>query len=214
MNGEGDGVAVTPLGPPGDMPRIAVADQGRPYKQGYYCSMNPQPMGPPVMGGVVGAMFSALLRVDFQTGALVGYNLPPAHGMSETVHVDASEPGHEGWLVAIVDHETAPDRYEHAVWIWNAGAIFMGPVARVPIPTAMRPQVHGWWVPLADYEAARVLAVLAPEGAGTADHNAPIALTASSNRPSRSALRRKRTFCTRISPGVGTCWKSSMTSVA
>ncbi|MBO9669003.1 MAG: carotenoid oxygenase family protein [Sphingobium sp.] len=155
MNGAGDGVAVTPLGPPGDMPRIANADQGRAYKQGYYCSMNPQPMGPPVMGGVVGAMFSALLRVDFQTGALVGYNLPPAHGMSETVHVDASEPGHEGWLVAIVDHETAPNTYEHAVWIWNAGEIFKGPVAKVPVPTRMRPQVHGWWVPMKDYLAAK-----------------------------------------------------------
>jgi carotenoid cleavage dioxygenase-like enzyme len=155
MAAEGDGVAVTPLGPPGDMPRIANADQGRAYKQGYYCSMNPQMMGPPVMGGVVGAMFSALLRVDFQTGALVGYNLPPAHGMSETVHVAASEPGHEGWLVGVVDHETGPDQYEHAIWIWNAGNLPAGPVCKVPIPTRMRPQVHGWWVPMKDYLAAK-----------------------------------------------------------
>ncbi len=78
-----------------------------------------------------------------------------AHGMSETVHVDASEPGHEGWLVGVVDHETAPDTYEHAVWIWNAGELFKGPVAKVPVPTRMRPQVHGWWVPMADYKAAK-----------------------------------------------------------
>ncbi|MGF7169250.1 carotenoid cleavage dioxygenase [Sphingobium xanthum] len=155
MAAEGDGIAVTPLGPPGDMPRIANADQGRAYKQGYYCSMNPQMMGPPVMGGVVGAMFSALLRVDFQTGAIIGYNLPPAHGMSETVHVDASEPGHEGWLVGVVDHETGPDQYEHAIWIWNAGNLPAGPVCKVPIPTRMRPQVHGWWVPMKDYLAAK-----------------------------------------------------------
>jgi len=155
MAGEGDGIAVTTLGPGGDMPRIANADQGRAYKRGWYCSMNPQPMGPPLLGGVVGAMFSALLRVDFGTGALSGYNLPPAHGMSETVHVEASAPGHEGWLVAVVDHEVAPDSYEHAVWIWNAGDLPAGPVAKVPVPTRLRPQVHGWWVPMADYEAAR-----------------------------------------------------------
>ncbi|MCW2390766.1 carotenoid cleavage dioxygenase [Sphingobium sp. B1D7B] len=155
MKGDGDGVEVTPLGPPGDMPRIADADQGRPYKRGWYCSMNPQPMGPPLMGGVVGAMFTALLRKDFETGAIVGYNLPPAHGMSETVHVPSSEPGHEGWLVGVVDHETAPDQFEHAVWIWNAGDLPAGPVAKVPVPTRMRPQVHGWWVPMAAYQAAK-----------------------------------------------------------
>ncbi len=155
MNGAGEGVEVMPLGPGGDMPRIADADQGRPYKRGWYCSMNPQPMGPPVMGGVVGAMFSALLRKDFETGAIIGYNLPPAHGMSEPVHVVASEPGHEGWLVAIVDHELGPDQYAHAVWIWNAGNLPAGPVAKVPVPTRMRPQVHGWWVPMAAYKAAK-----------------------------------------------------------
>lgn len=154
-NGNDDRVEIAMLGPPGDMPRIADADQGRPYKRGWYCSMNPQPMGPPVMGGVVGAMFSALLRKDFVTGEIVGYNLPPMHGMSETVHVPSSEEGHEGWLLSVVDHETAPGQFEHAIWIWNAGAIFMGPVAKIPIPTRMRPQVHGWWVPMAAYEAAR-----------------------------------------------------------
>ncbi|MBN8818291.1 MAG: carotenoid oxygenase family protein [Sphingomonas sp.] len=155
LNGTSDEVSVEMLGPPGDMPRIAKADEGRPYQRGWYCSMNPQPMGPPVMGGVVGAMFSALLRKDFVTGAISGYNLPPAHGMSETVHVVASEPGHEGWLVSIVDHETAPNQFAHAIWIWNAGDLPAGPVAKVPVPTRLRPQVHGWWVPMADYQAAK-----------------------------------------------------------
>lgn len=154
-NGNDDRVEIEMLGPPGDMPRIADADQGRPYKRGWYCSMNPQPMGPPVMGGVVGAMFSALLRKDFETGAIVGYNLPPAHGMSETVHVPSHDAGHEGWLISVVDHEPAPGQFEHALWIWNAGEIFKGPVAKVPVPTRMRPQVHGWWVPMADYKAAK-----------------------------------------------------------
>lgn len=155
MNGESDEVTVEMIGPPGDMPRIANADQGRPYQRGWYCSMNPQPMGPPVMGGVVGAMFSALLRKDFQTGAIAGYNLPPAHGMSETIHVPADAPGHEGWLIAVVDAQTGPNDFDHALWIWNAGDLPAGPVCKIPVPTRLRPQVHGWWVPMADYEAAR-----------------------------------------------------------
>lgn len=155
MKANSDAVSVTPLGPPGDMPRIADADQGRPYKRGWYCSMNPQPMGPPVMGGVVGAMFSAVLRKDFETGAITGYNLPPMRGMSEPVHVAASEPGHEGWLVGIVDHQVGENEFLHAAWIWNAGDLPAGPVAKVPIPTRMRPQVHGWWVPMKDYLAAK-----------------------------------------------------------
>jgi carotenoid cleavage dioxygenase len=139
------------------MPRIAKADEGRAYKQGYYCSMNPQPMGPPVMGGVVGAMFTAILRKDFVTGAIMGDNLPPMHGMSEPVHVVSSEPGHEGWLIAVVDHQLSPaaDAFEHAFWIWNAGNLPAGPVAKIPVPARMRPQVHGWWAPMAEYEAAR-----------------------------------------------------------
>ncbi len=155
-NGNDDRVEIEMLGPPGDMPRIAKADEGRPYQRGWYCSMNPQPMGPPVMGGVVGAMFSALLRKDFVTGEIVGYNLPPMHGMSETVHVPSSEDGHEGWLIAVVDQQVGPDSFDHALWIWNAGAIFLGPVAKVPVPARLRPQVHGWWVPMADYEAAKI----------------------------------------------------------
>lgn len=157
FNGESDQVIVTPLGPPGDMPRIAKKDEGRAYKQGWYCSMNPQPMGPPVMGGVVGAMFSALLRKDFVTGAISGYNLPPMHGMSEPVHVAASEPGHEGWLIAVVDEQLSPaaDAFNHGLWIWNAGAVERGPVAKIPVPTRLRPQVHGWWVPMEEYQAAK-----------------------------------------------------------
>jgi carotenoid cleavage dioxygenase len=139
------------------MPRIAKADEGRPYKRGWYCSMNPQPMGPPVMGGVVGAMFSAILRKDFVTGAIVGVNLPPMHGASEPVHVASSDPDHEGWLVLIVDEQLSPaaDAFSHALWIFDAGNLPAGPVAKVPVPARLRPQVHGWWVPMADYLAAK-----------------------------------------------------------
>jgi len=157
MNGTSDDVTVEMLGPPGDMPRIAKTDEGRPYKKGWYCSMNPQPMGPPVMGGVVGAMFTAILRKDFVTGAISGVNLPPMHGASEPVHVASSNPGHEGWLVTVVDEQLSPaaDAFKHALWIFDAGNLPAGPVAKIPVPARLRPQVHGWWVPMADYKAAK-----------------------------------------------------------
>jgi len=77
--------------------------------------------------------------------------------MSEPVQGASSEPGHEGWLGAVVDEQLSPaaDAFNHALWIWNAGNLPAGPVAKIPVPTRMRPQVHGWWVPMADYQAAR-----------------------------------------------------------
>jgi carotenoid cleavage dioxygenase len=46
-----------PIGPPGDLPRLADADQGRAYPQAWYLSMNPQG-GPPMPGGPVGINFN------------------------------------------------------------------------------------------------------------------------------------------------------------
>ena len=57
-----------PLGPPGDLPRLADADQGRPYNRCWYLSMNPQG-GPPMPGGPVGVNFNALMRLEPGKGA-------------------------------------------------------------------------------------------------------------------------------------------------
>ena len=154
MTATGDTITERVLGPQGDMPRTAAADQARHYSRAWYCSMNPQAMGPPVVGGPVSAMFNALLRIEPDTGRIDGYNLPPGHGVSETVHIPARAAGHEGWLLAVVDRQDGPDAFSHAAWVWNAGDIAAGPVATVAIPHRLRPQVHGWWVPEAELTAA------------------------------------------------------------
>ncbi len=133
------------LGPPGDLCRIPDADQGRPYKRGWYLSMNPNATEPPLLGGPVGAMFNALISFEPKTGRISSYNLPPSHGLNEPTHICSNTPGHEGWLITQVDHMTGDGAYEHAAWIFNAGDIEAGPVAKIATPHRLRPQVHGWW---------------------------------------------------------------------
>ena len=66
----------------------------------------------------------------------------------------SAEPGHEGWLVAVVDTQTGPDDFTHECWIIPAADPGAGPVARVAMPHRLRPQVHGWWVGAAALAAA------------------------------------------------------------
>ena len=148
-------LAERPIGPPGDFPRIADADQGRPYHHGWYCSMNPEAKGPPLLGGPVGGMFNMLFRIEPETGRLDALPLPPAHCLNEPVHVPSSTAGHEGWLITFIDHQIGENAFEHAAWIIEAGNIAAGPVAKIRIPARMRPQVHGWWVPEAQLAEAR-----------------------------------------------------------
>ena len=149
-----DTVTETVIGPPGDFPVIPAKCQGRPYGHGWMLTMNPQLQGPPVAGGPVGAMFDTLLRLDFTGKPPQGYALPPGHCLNEPVHVPASQPGHEGWLLTIVDRQTGPTDFQHAVWIFDAGNVAAGPVARASIPHRLRPQVHGWWVSAAELRGA------------------------------------------------------------
>ena len=147
-------VSETVVGPPGDLPVIAAADQARPYTHGWMLTMNPQMQGPPVAGGPVGAMFNMLLRLDFTGRPPQGLALPPGHCFSEPAHVPASQPGHDGWLLTVVDQQTGPSDFRHAVWILDAGDPGAGPLAKVGIPHRLRPQVHGWWVSAAQLAAA------------------------------------------------------------
>ncbi len=80
--------------------------------------------------------------------------LPPAHCFNEPVHVPSSKAGHEGWLLAIVDSQTGPADFQHALWIIDAGNVGAGPIAKALIPHRLRPQVHGWWVAAAVIAAA------------------------------------------------------------
>jgi len=141
-----DSVVETVIGPPGDFPVIPAAFQGRPYTHGWMLTMNPDMQGPPVAGGPVGAMFNLLLRLDFTGKPPQALALPPGHCFNEPVHVPASEPGHEGWLLTVVDQQTGPSDFKHALWIVDAGNVGAGPVAKIAIGHRLRPQVHGWWV--------------------------------------------------------------------
>lgn len=154
LNNGSDSVTETVIGPPGDFPLIPAAWQGRPYSHGWMLTMNPEMQGPPVAGGPVGAMFNLLLRLDFTGKPPQALGLPPGHCFHEPVHVPASQPGHEGWLLTMVDQQTGPSDFKHSLWIIDAGNPCAGPVAKIAVPHRLRPQVHGWWVSAAELAAA------------------------------------------------------------
>ncbi len=152
LNDGSDAVTETVVGPPGDLPIIAAADQGRPYARAWMLTMNPQMQGPPVAGGPVGVMFNVLLRLDMTGQPPQGLALPSGQCFSEPVHVTSSQRSHDGWLLTMVDQQTGPADFSHALWILDARNPAAGPVARIAIPHRQRPQVHGWWVSAAQLE--------------------------------------------------------------
>jgi carotenoid cleavage dioxygenase len=74
--------------------------------------------------------------------------------INEPVHIASSRAGHNGWLMMVVDREHGDD-YKSEVWIVDADNIAAGPVAKVKVPVALRPQVHGWWVSAAELAKSR-----------------------------------------------------------
>jgi carotenoid cleavage dioxygenase-like enzyme len=86
------------------------------------------------------------LRLDMTGGSPQAFALDPAMCFNEPVHVPSREASHEGWLVAVVDRQTGPEDFDHRCWIFNAGDVAAGPVAKIGIPRRLRPQIHGWWV--------------------------------------------------------------------
>lgn len=136
---------IRPLGPPGDLPRLRDADQGRPYRATWYLSINPQG-GPPLAGGPVGTAFNCLMRLEPGNGRIEVMGLEPAMAINEPAHVPASDPHHEGWLMCVVDKQYGEGDYRSELWIINAGDVAKGAVAKVKVPVRLRPQVHGWWV--------------------------------------------------------------------
>jgi carotenoid cleavage dioxygenase-like enzyme len=154
LNEPSENLIETVIGPPGDFPVIPASAQGRPYTHAWMLAMNPEAQGPPIMGGPVGAMFNMLLRVEFTGQAPQSFALPPQHGINEPVLVPARRGDHEGWLLAVVDRQVGPNDFTHALWIFEAGQVGAGPIAKIAIPHRLRPQVHGWWVSAADLSAA------------------------------------------------------------
>jgi carotenoid cleavage dioxygenase len=94
---------------------------------------------------VVGACFNALLRLDLNTREVQMLGMEPGMAINEPVHVPGTRPGHNGWLLAVVDRQAAKD-YDSELWIIDADNIAAPPVARIKVPVPLRPQVHGWWV--------------------------------------------------------------------
>ncbi|MCJ2181801.1 carotenoid oxygenase family protein [Novosphingobium sp. 1949] len=133
------------IGPPGDMPRIPDASQGRLHRKGWYLTINPQG-GPPVLGGPVGVSFNMLLQIEPSNGRIEALPLGPGMAINEPVHVPSADPEKEGWLLTVVDKQVGENRFDSELWVIDAGAIAAGPVARVAMPMPMRAQVHGWWV--------------------------------------------------------------------
>ncbi|MEO5705776.1 MAG: carotenoid oxygenase family protein [Alteraurantiacibacter sp.] len=148
MSKDAPSIAERPIGPPGDLCRLADVDQGRPYNRAWYLSMNPQAKGPPMLGGPVGANFNALLRIEPGNGRLSMMEVPPGAAISEPAHVASAQPGHGGWLLMVIDVPNSPNPadYLSELWVVEADAVESGPVARVLTGLPLRSQVHGAWV--------------------------------------------------------------------
>jgi carotenoid cleavage dioxygenase len=145
-----------PIGPPGDLCRLADADQGRAYNRAWYLSMNPQAKGPPMLGGPVGANFNCLLRIEPGNGRITMMEVPPGAAISEPAHIASATPGHGGWLVMVIDIPNSPNPadYSSELWVVEADAVENGPVARVKTGLPLRSQVHGTWVSRARMDAS------------------------------------------------------------
>ncbi len=131
----------TPLGPDGDMPRVADKDMLKDYAVGYYAHFNPQ-FGPPIVSGPVGAGFNSLSRIEIKTGALKTFFIPGTT-LQEPVHIASSSGGHEGYLAVVCDdHETDLAK----VLILEAEHPDAGPIATIHLPMRLRCAVHGNWV--------------------------------------------------------------------
>ena len=136
-----------PLGPPGDLPRLADVDQGRPYNRAWYLSMNPQG-GPPMLGGPVGVNFNALMRIEPGNGRLSVMGVPPGAAISEPAHVPSSDPAHGGWLLMVVDIPTpagsGPRLYSSELWVVEPDEV--GKAHRQGQTVCPAQPVHGAWV--------------------------------------------------------------------
>jgi carotenoid cleavage dioxygenase-like enzyme len=154
MSKPGESFGISMVGPPGDLPRLRDVDQGRPYSVVWLPSMNPQAKGPPLGGGPVGTTFNCLLRVEMNTGKVDALGLDPAMAINEPVHVPSGKPGHNGYLIFVVDRAAEED-FKSELLIIDADNITAPPLARVKLPVPLRPQVHGWWVSAAQLAKAK-----------------------------------------------------------
>jgi carotenoid cleavage dioxygenase len=146
----GESFEERPLGPPGDMPRVADKDFMVDYRIGYYQRFDPT-LGPPNIAGPVGPGFNIVSRIDIKTGELRNLAMDPHSTVQEHVHIPSKLRDHEGYLAFIVDKH---QRNESEIYILQAEHPERGPIARLMIPLRLRVAVHGNWVPADQLPAA------------------------------------------------------------
>lgn len=131
------------LAPSGDFPRIANKDFTVDYDIAYYGRVDTS-FGPPILSGPVGAGFNTLSRLEVKSGKMTDLFAGPACTVQEHVHIPSSKPGHEGYLVYIVDRH---DENQAELHVTEAQYLDKGPVARIRVPLRLRSGVHANWVP-------------------------------------------------------------------
>jgi carotenoid cleavage dioxygenase-like enzyme len=149
MSKEGESWDSRPLGPPGDLPIIAKTSHMKDYDVAYYGSYMPQ-YGAPILAGAAGIGFNCLFRLNVKTGEVKAASIGPRHTIQEPMHIPSRTPGHEGWLVFIVDYH---DMMLSRLHIIEAANPDKGSIAVVDIPLRLRNGVHGWWVQEEDMPA-------------------------------------------------------------
>ena len=137
------------LAPPGDFPRVADKDHMKPYRIGYYQGFDPV-NGPPLSVGPVGVGFNTVHRLDNSTGERRSYSAGPGTTVQEHVHIASAQPGHEGYLLFVVDLHATMLSEAHLLYAEHPET---GPIARIHIPFRLRNQVHGTWVPETEISA-------------------------------------------------------------
>jgi carotenoid cleavage dioxygenase len=133
----------TILGPSGDMPRVADKDMLVDYSVAYYQTFDPT-VAPPLIAGPVGAGFNTILRIEPKNGKVQRLPMDHRSTVQEHAHVPSKIPGHEGYLIFLVDRH---DEFQTEMFVVEAQHLARGPIARIKIPLRLRVGVHGNWVP-------------------------------------------------------------------
>jgi carotenoid cleavage dioxygenase-like enzyme len=131
------------LAPAGDFPRVADKDAMVDYDIAYYEQLDVS-YGPPIISGPVGAGFNTISRLEVKSGRMTSLFVGPQCTLQEHVHIASRKPGHEGYLLYIVDRH---DQNQAEVHVTEAQQLEKGPIARVFVPLRLRSGVHGNWVP-------------------------------------------------------------------
>ena len=139
----GDTPEETVLAPSGDFPRLADKDLMVDYDVAYYAQIDVR-FGPPILSGPVGGGFNTLTRLEVKTGKTQSLFAGPHRTFQEHAHIASKQPGHEGYLLCIVDRH---DENQAEVHIFEARHLEKGAITKIKVPMRLRSGVHGTWVP-------------------------------------------------------------------